>query len=79
MDVVPLLCEADLTLLNLEGNLCGPPYSGESAPPQLLTALLNAGVDMVQLANSKAISRGFSGDDGYIIVVEETLTVFIRP
>ena len=61
MDVVPLLCEADLTLLNLEGNLCGPPYSGESAPPQLLTALVNAGVDMVQLANSKAISRGFSG------------------
>lgn len=61
MDVVPLLCEADLTMLNLEGNLCGAPYNGESAPPQLLTALANAGVDMVQLANSKTISRGFGG------------------
>lgn len=61
MDVVPLLCEADLTVMNLEGSLCGMPYDGTSAPPQLLTALREAGVDMLQLANSKTISRGFAG------------------
>ena len=61
MDVLPLLSKADLTALNLEGNVCGAPYSGESAPQQLLEALKAAGVDLVQLANSKAISRGVSG------------------
>ena len=61
MDVVPLLCEADLTVMNFEGSLCGVPYDGTSAPPQMLTALKNAGVDMLQLANSKTISRGFAG------------------
>ena len=61
MDVLPLLSEADLTALNLEGNVCGAPYGGESAPQQLLEALKAAGVDLIQLANSKAISRGVAG------------------
>jgi len=61
MDVLPLLSEADLTALNLEGNVCGAPYDGESAPQQLLEALKAAGVDMLQLANSKAINRGVTG------------------
>ena len=61
MDVLPLLSEADLTALNLEGNVCGAPYSGESAPQQLLEALKAAGVDLIQLANSKAINRGVAG------------------
>ncbi len=61
MDVLPLLSKADLTALNLEGNVCGAPYNGESAPQQLLEALKAAGVDLIQLANSKAISRGVSG------------------
>ena len=61
MDVLPLLSKADLTALNLEGNVCGAPYSGESAPQQLLEALKAAGVDLLQVANSKAISRGVSG------------------
>ena len=54
MDVLPLLAEADLTLLNFEGNLCGTPYgtSSGSAPQELVEALRSAGVDMLQLANS---------------------------
>lgn len=61
MDVLPLLSEADLTAMNLEGNVCGAPYDGNSAPQQLLEALKAAGVDMLQLANSKSINRGVAG------------------
>ena len=72
MDVTPLLSEADLTVLNLEGNLCGPPYGSNSAPVQMLTALKQAGVDMVQLANSKTISQGFSGFQSTLRAVKES-------
>ena len=61
VDVLPLLAEADLTAMNFEGNVCGMPYGKDSAPQQLLTALKGAGVDMLQLANSKAINRGVAG------------------
>ena len=63
IDVAPLLSEADWTVLNFEGNVCGEPYGDEtrSAPPELLTALLNAGVDMVQTANSYSIHNGLIG------------------
>lgn len=61
MDVLPLLAEADLTAMNFEGNVCGMPYGKDSAPQQLLAALKGAGVDMLQLANSKAINRGVAG------------------
>lgn len=62
-DVLPLLAEADLTVLNFEGNVVGAPYgtATSSAPTQLLTALATAGVDMVQLANSRSISNGIIG------------------
>ena len=63
IDVAPLLSEADWTVLNFEGNLCGEPYGDEtkSAPPEILTALLNAGVDMIQTANSYSIHNGLIG------------------
>ena len=63
MDVMPLLTDADLTFLNFEGNAVGQPYGSEnySAPPELLTALVKAGVDMVQVANSRSISNGMIG------------------
>ena len=63
IDVAALLSEADWTVLNFEGNVCGEPYGSEtrSAPPELLTALLNAGVDMVQTANSYSIHNGLIG------------------
>lgn len=63
IDVQALLADADLTLLNFEGNICGEPYGSEtrSAPPELLTALINAGVDMLQTANSYSIHNGLIG------------------
>ena len=63
MDVAPILSEADLTVLNYEGTVSGIPYGGAegSAPPELITALKNAGVDLLQTANSCAVNRGFSG------------------
>ena len=63
MDVAPILSEADLALMNFEGNVCGAPYGTEtiSAPQQLLEALKNAGVDLLQMANSCAINNGLNG------------------
>ena len=63
IDVLPLLSNADLTILNLEGTFCGEPYGSESksAPANLCNALAAAGVDAVQLANSCAIRGGISG------------------
>lgn len=62
-DVLPLLAEADLTVMNFEGNVVGAPYgtASASAPVQLLQALATAGVDMLQLANSRSISNGITG------------------
>lgn len=62
-DVAPLLANADLSTLNLEGNLAGAPYGAAtgSAPQTLAYALQKTGLDMVQLANSFSNSRGPSG------------------
>lgn len=64
-DVLPLLADADLTTINFEGNLVGPPYgtATSSAPLQILQALKMAGVDMLQVANSCAIDNGITGLD----------------
>ena len=63
IDVAPLLSEADLTVLNLEGNIVGEPYGTErtSAPNQLLESLRSAGVDLIQMANSCSINNGLIG------------------
>lgn len=63
MDVASVLSDADITVLNLEGNICGEPYGTQtaSAPMELLTALRSAGVDMVQMANSYSIYNGLIG------------------
>ena len=63
MDVAPLLADADLTIMNLEGNICGEPYGSAtmSAPKELLTALKNAGVDVIQMANSYSNYNGIIG------------------
>ena len=62
-DVAGTLSGADLTLLNLEGNICGEPYgtATSSAPNKLLTALRSAGVDLIQMANSYSINNGLIG------------------
>lgn len=63
MDVASTLSDADLTVLNLEGNICGEPYGSDttSAPRELLECLRNAGVDLIQMANSCTINNGLIG------------------
>lgn len=62
-DVAALLADADLTMLNFEGNLVGEPYGSQraSAPQQLVDALDAAGVDILQMANSYSIYNGMIG------------------
>lgn len=63
MDVLHLLSDADLSVLNFEGNFCGAPYGTDSrsAPESIANALAAAGVDLLQLANSCSIRGGISG------------------
>lgn len=63
LDVAAVLSDADLTLLNFEGNLVGPPYGTQtaSAPIELMQALDAIGVDIVQMANSFSIHNGMIG------------------
>ncbi len=62
-DVAAILADADLTVLNFEGNLYGEPYGTQSssAPIELMQALRNCGVDLVQMANSCSINNGLNG------------------
>ena len=63
LDVTHLLSDADLTVMNFEGNIYGEPYGTKttSAPIELAYALRSAGVDLVQMANSCAINNGLNG------------------
>lgn len=63
LDVAHLLSEADLTMLNFNGNISGEPYGSAtvSAPSQILDALRNAGVDLLQAANCTSVRNGLIG------------------
>lgn len=63
LDVAAELSNADVTVMNLEGNFCGEPYGSEtaSAPTELLTYLKSAGVDLIQMANSYSVYNGLIG------------------
>lgn len=63
IDVASILSDADLTVVNFEGNIYGEPYGTErtSAPYELLTGLRNAGVDLLQMANSCSVNNGLNG------------------
>ena len=62
-DVAGVLSDADLTVMNFEGNACGEPYGTRttSAPIELLRTLRSCGVDLLQMANSCAINNGLNG------------------
>ena len=62
-DVLPVLASGDVTILNFEGILtdAGPGTETKSAPVELLTALKNAGVDILQTANSYSVFDGHRG------------------
>lgn len=65
--IVDSLSAADYTIANLEttvGLYSDNPYSGYpmfNAPPELLTALREAGVDFVSMANNHILDRYFDG------------------
>lgn len=63
MDVAHILAHADVSVVNFEGGLYGNPFGSDtvSAPQSVMTALAEAGVDIVQLANSYSIYNGVSG------------------
>ena len=63
IDVLPTLSAGDVTLLNFEGTISGEPFGSQrrSAPQQLLHALDRAGVDLLQTANSQAVTNGLLG------------------
>ena len=63
LDVSHLLSGADMTVLNFNGNISGEPYGSDtkSAPSQILDALRNAGVDMIQTANCTSVHNGLIG------------------
>lgn len=63
MDVAAELSAGDISILNLEGNICGQPYGtlNASAPRELLPALQSMGVDLVQMANSYSVNNGIIG------------------
>ena len=63
MDAAGIFAAADAAFVNFEGIITGAPYGSQSAsaPPEMLKALADAGVDMVQLANSYAIYGGLGG------------------
>ena len=62
-DVAGILSDADLTVMNFEGNVCGEPYgtATTSAPVELIRSLRASGVDLLQMANSCAINNGLNG------------------
>ncbi len=63
LDVSSLLSDADLTMLNFNGNISGEPYGTDtmSSPSQILDALRNCGVDVVQTANCSSVRNGLIG------------------
>ena len=72
MDVAHILSDADITVMNFEGNVCGEPYgsASTSAPREILDGLRSAGVDMLQMANSCSINNGLIGMSATLQAVE---------
>ena len=73
-DILPVLAKSDLTILNFEGVQHGSTFGSSSAaaPMELLLALDQAGVDMLQTANSCSISGGVAGLKQTIASVRES-------
>ena len=73
LGAAPLLSGADLTVANLEVNFCGAPYNpaAYNAPESLLTALAEAGVDLVQTANTVSVYNGVAGLNSTLEAVEQ--------
>ena len=77
-DIVPVLASANAAGINFEGNAYGAPYgtATSSAPPELLRALSNAGVDLVQVSNTCTVKNGILGLDA---TLKEILAAGMTP
>ncbi len=73
LGAAPLLSGADLTVADLEVNFCGAPYdpAAYNAPESLLTALAEAGVDLVQTANTVSVYNGVAGLNSTLSAVKQ--------
>ena len=72
--VADLLSASDLTVANLETNFAGTPYSGYpnfSSPPELAKAMADAGIDILQTANTYSMENGMAGLRTTIETIEE--------
>ncbi|MDO4845568.1 MAG: CapA family protein [Oscillospiraceae bacterium] len=74
--IAPYLQSADLTVGNLELNFCGPNSSyvgfpNFRAPESLAQTLAEAGVDILQTANTYSLQNGISGLQSTIRYVQE--------
>lgn len=59
-----IIYSADYSVLNFEGTLGGPPYTGYpmfSAPDDIVPALISTGFDLASTVNNHSIDRGFDG------------------
>ncbi len=73
--IKPVLSAPDLTIGNLELTLAGPPYKGYpqfSAPDELLTALKDAGYDVLVTANNHCVDRGVNGLERTIDILDSS-------
>ena len=71
--VAPLIRNADIATANFETTLAGKPYSGYpafSSPDELVTGILNAGVDIVGTANNHCCDRGKRGVERTIQILD---------
>ena len=71
--ITPWLSAADLAIANLETTLAGKPYSGYpafSSPDQLVTGMLNAGIDIVGTANNHCCDRGRTGIERTVSILD---------
>ena len=74
LDVSHLLSDADMTVLNFNGTISGEPYGSDtnSSPVQILDALRNSGVDMIQTANCSSVRAGLIGLKSTLAAVRQS-------
>lgn len=59
-----IISSADYAVMNFEGTLGGPPYTGYpmfSAPDDIVPALISTGFDLASTVNNHSIDRGYDG------------------
>jgi poly-gamma-glutamate synthesis protein (capsule biosynthesis protein) len=71
--ITPWLAGANLAISNLETTLAGKPFSGYpafSSPDELVSGMMNAGIDIVGTANNHCCDRGRNGIERTVSVLD---------